>query len=73
MKKLIISLSIIVFGAMIAFAAVPTNHNVDNGGVMHKPGGDNPTKNCGTKKCHGTDLSGGKAKKGCTDCHGEYW
>lgn len=69
MKKILLSLSILLFGAMITFAAA--GHTEDHGGVMHKPGGDNPMKNC--KKCHGSDLSGGKAKVGCNDCHENHW
>ncbi len=49
----------------------PKTHTVDQGGVMHAPGSDNPTKRCAA--CHGKDLKGGKAGVSCFDCHDQKW
>jgi len=46
----------------------PTNpgHTEDNGGVMHRPGKEDPLKNC--TACHGADLTGGVGPS-CYTCH----
>jgi hypothetical protein len=44
----------------------PAGHTEDNGGVLHKPGKNDPLKNCTT--CHGATLRGGVGPS-CFDCH----
>jgi hypothetical protein len=47
-------------------ASGPADHTENNGGVMHKPGKDNPLVNC--TACHGSDLKGGTGPS-CYSCH----
>jgi hypothetical protein len=50
----------------------PKTHTVDQGGVKHAVGSDNPTQKCAI--CHGKDLRGGKvAKVSCYECHVKKW
>ncbi len=46
----------------------PTNpgHTENNGGVMHRPGKEDPLKNC--TACHGADLTGDVGPS-CYTCH----
>jgi len=45
--------------------APPPGHTENMGGVWHKPGKEDPKKNC--TSCHGADLASGV--KSCYDCH----
>jgi hypothetical protein len=47
-------------------ATGPAGHSEDNGGVMHKPGKNDPLDNC--TQCHGAQLKGG-AGPSCYTCH----
>ncbi len=46
--------------------AGPPGHTLDKNGVMHKPGNNDPLKNC--TGCHGAKLEGG-AGPSCYTCH----
>ena len=65
-----------VVAAVVAFFAygcgssAPSDHTVNEGGVMHKPGLQAPLTNC--VSCHGSSLQGG-AGPSCTSCHGVKW
>jgi hypothetical protein len=48
----------------------PTSHTVNQSGVMHAPGLQDPLTNC--VACHGASLQGG-AGPSCTSCHGVKW
>ena len=48
----------------------PSSHTVNNDGVMHKEGLQDPETNC--TSCHGADLKGGDGPS-CYKCHGEKW
>jgi hypothetical protein len=46
----------------------PSGHTEDmGGGAWHKPGKDDPLKNC--VSCHGAKLDGGAAGVSCYSCH----
>ena len=49
----------------------PTSHNVNEGGVLHMPGLNNPEPNC--TQCHGSDLRGAETVPSCYSCHGKKW
>jgi hypothetical protein len=48
----------------------PSNHTVNQSGVMHAPGLHDPLTNC--VACHGVTLQGGDGPS-CTSCHGVKW
>jgi hypothetical protein len=50
----------------------PPGHTVNQDGVAHAPGLNDPTENC--TACHGADLRGGDAgQPSCYSCHGQEW
>ncbi|HGY57392.1 MAG TPA: hypothetical protein ENK44_16910 [Caldithrix abyssi] len=49
----------------------PSDHTVNEDGVRHKPGLQDPLKNC--VSCHGQDLKGGSVGVSCYECHGKKW
>jgi len=49
----------------------PSDHIINNDGVLHKSGLSNPELNC--TACHGADLRGGSAQVSCYECHGAKW
>ncbi|PKN55380.1 MAG: hypothetical protein CVU56_21595 [Deltaproteobacteria bacterium HGW-Deltaproteobacteria-14] len=68
-------LRLLVIGLVALFAAcdtsnAPADHTVNENGVFHKPGLQNPTVNC--TECHGASLQGGRGPS-CTSCHGVKW
>ena len=50
---------------------LPDGHSIDIDGQAHKPGLNDPFKNC--VSCHGEDLRGGKTDVSCFGCHGKKW
>lgn len=67
--------ALVLAAATLSLAAcgseAPSDHTVDMGGVMHKPGLQNPTVNC--TGCHGSNLRGGGEAPSCYSCHGQKW
>jgi cytochrome c5 len=51
-------------------SSAPSDHTVDEHGVMHHPGLESPKTNC--TPCHGASLQGDKGPS-CTSCHGVKW
>lgn len=49
----------------------PADHTISKDGAKHKPGLNDPLKNC--TSCHGNDLKGGTASVSCYECHGKKW
>ena len=50
----------------------PATHTVNNGGVAHAPGFNQPLTNC--TSCHGATLRGGQSgEPSCYKCHGQKW
>lgn len=49
----------------------PSDHNVNEHGVMHKSGLRDPENNC--VGCHGSDLRGGDSAPSCYSCHNKKW
>jgi hypothetical protein len=49
----------------------PYPHDVNNSGVWHGEGLDDPPANC--TECHGDDLRGTPETPSCYDCHGSQW
>ncbi len=50
----------------------PPGHTVLQDGVPHRPGLNDPIRNCTT--CHGADLRGGQnGEPSCFSCHGQLW
>ena len=52
-------------------SSVPSDHTVNEHGVLHKSGLNDPTTNC--VSCHGSDLKGGSSGVSCYSCHGQKW
>lgn len=48
----------------------PTDHTLDEGGVVHAPGPSKPTAGC--VACHGADLRGATGPS-CFARHGQKW
>ncbi|TNF32250.1 MAG: hypothetical protein EP329_10825 [Deltaproteobacteria bacterium] len=75
MRRILSTLRLVTVGLFVLFAAcdtsnAPDDHTVNEGGVYHKPGLQNPTANC--TECHGSSLQGGRGPS-CTSCHGVKW
>lgn len=49
----------------------PEDHTVNQDGIGHAPGLNDPGANC--TGCHGADLSGSNEAPSCTSCHGQEW
>ena len=49
----------------------PADHTVNQDGVRHKSGLNDPEVNC--VACHGADLRGGQVGVSCYQCHGKKW
>lgn len=50
----------------------PPGHTVNQDGVAHMPGLNDPVQNC--TACHGDDLMGGDdGQPSCFSCHGQKW
>lgn len=50
----------------------PASHTVNEDGVRHLPGLQDPETNC--TACHGADLRGGDdGEPSCFSCHGQQW
>jgi hypothetical protein len=68
-----------VFGSALACGSestlpedAPPGHTVNQDGVAHAPGLNDPTQNC--TACHGDDLMGGtEGQPSCYSCHGKKW
>ena len=54
-----------------ASSSVSSDHTVNEHGVLHKSGLNDPTTNC--VSCHGSDLKGGSSGVSCYSCHGQKW
>lgn len=71
-------LASVVAAAALAVAAASCSgnpsdypHTVNNGGVWHGEGIDDPVANC--TECHGDMLQGTDTTPSCTDCHDRRW
>ncbi|MCF7823491.1 MAG: hypothetical protein K9N35_04900 [Candidatus Marinimicrobia bacterium] len=75
MKLIPLALSLILILFLVACEQpsgnAPADHTGINGGVAHKPGFNDPMKNC--VSCHGSDLRGGSAGVSCFACHAKKW
>ena len=49
----------------------PATHTVNQDGIGHAPGLNDPDENCAS--CHGTDLRGSGDVPSCFACHGREW
>jgi len=66
----LVPLALAALAAGCDTGGAPADHTVNNDGVFHKPGLENPTANC--TECHGSSLQGGRGPS-CTSCHGVKW
>ena len=58
-------------GCMGSAPDSPYPHTVNNDGIMHGAGIDDPLANC--TECHGDQLEGTASTPSCYDCHGQRW
>jgi hypothetical protein len=76
MKKTSIVLSVLTMVVALAGCVGSQNdspypHTVNNDGVWHGEGLDDPLANC--TECHGSQLEGTDTTPSCTDCHERRW
>jgi cytochrome c553 len=84
MKKIYLYITAILISFTITFCTTsteptntsdisntPSDHTVNEHGVMHKSGLHDPGTNC--ISCHGADLQGGEVGVSCYNCHGKKW
>ena len=62
--------ALLALAAACGGSSAPSDHTVNENGVMHRSGLQAPLTNC--VACHGASLQGG-AGPSCTSCHGVKW
>lgn len=67
--SLVVGLLATACGGAISSSA-PSDHTVNEEGIRHRQGLQNPTVNC--VACHGAALTGDQGPS-CTSCHQKRW